>query len=146
MAKKSLLLVDADPRSLRVLEVSLRKAGYSVATCRDAPNALETVDLSQPDLILSDTRLPGTNGFELVEALRRRDDHKGVPFMFLSSDSSVESKVRGLELGVEDYLVKPIYIKEIITRINLTLQRQEREGLARRTSISNSPSFQSSSL
>ncbi|MCZ7677291.1 MAG: DUF4388 domain-containing protein [Sandaracinaceae bacterium] len=136
MAKKSLLLVDADPRSLRVLEVSLRKAGYSVATCRDAQSALETVDLSQPDLILSDTRLPGINGFELVQELRKREEHKGVPFMFLSSDGSVESKVRGLELGVEDYLVKPIYIKEIITRINLTLQRQEREGLARRTSIS----------
>ena len=136
MAKKSLLLVDADPRSLRVLEVSLRKAGYSVATCRDAGAALETVDLSEPDLILSDTRLPGMNGFELVEELRQAEDHQDIPVMFLSSDSSVESKVRGLELGVEDYLTKPIYIKEIITRINLSLQRQEREGLARRTSIS----------
>lgn len=135
MAKKSLLLVDADPRSLRVLEVSLRKAGYSVATCRDANSALETVDLSLPDLILSDTRLPGMNGFELVEELRRKEELNGVPFMFLSSEASVESKVRGLELGVEDYLTKPIYIKEIITRINLTLQRQEREGLARRTSV-----------
>jgi len=136
LAKKSLLLVDADPRSLRVLEVSLRKAGYSVATCRDAGAALETVDLSTPDLILSETRLPGMNGFELVGALRQKEEHETVPFMFLSSDSSVESKVKGLELGVEDYLTKPIYIKEIITRINLTLQRQERDGLARRTSIS----------
>ena len=136
MAKKSLLLVDADPRSLRVLEVSLRKAGYSVATCGDAGEALEMVELSTPDLILSDTRLPGVNGFQLVEELRRQVGHDKVPFMFLSSDASVESKVRGLELGVEDYLTKPIYIKEIITRINLTLQRQEREGLARRTSVS----------
>ncbi len=135
MAKKSLLLVDADPRSLRVLEVSLRKAGYSVATCGDAQEAISTVDLSPPDLILSDTRLPGLNGFQLVEELRRKDEHKTIPFMFLSSESSVESKVRGLELGVEDYLTKPIYIKEIITRINLTLQRQEREGLARKTSV-----------
>ena len=135
MAKKSLLLVDADPRSLRVLEVSLRKAGYSVATCRDATSAVEMVELSMPDLVLSDTRLPGTNGFELVEELRKHEEYRDVPVMFLSSDSSVESKVRGLELGVEDYLTKPIYIKEIITRINLTLQRQEREGLARRTSV-----------
>src|SRR5690606_32803182 len=112
------------------------KAGYSVATCRDAPSALETVELSPPDLILSDTRLPGTNGFELAEELRKREEHKSVPLMLLASDRAVESKVRGLELGVEDYLVKPIYIKEIITRINLTLQRQEREGLARRNSIS----------
>ncbi len=136
MAKKSLLLVDADPRSLRVLEVSLRKAGYSVATCRDAPSALETVELSSPDLILSDTRLPGMSGFDLVQQLRTRPDHRNIPSMFLSSDGSVESKVRGLELGVQDYLVKPLYIKEIITRIDLTLQRQAREGLARRSSTS----------
>jgi DNA-binding response OmpR family regulator len=133
VAQKSLLLVDADPRSLRVLEVSLRKAGYSVATCKDGPSALETVQLSPPDLILSDTRLPRMNGFALVEALRGAEETQDIPFMFLSSDDSVESKVRGLELGVEDYLTKPIYLKEIITRINLTLQRQAREGLARRS-------------
>ncbi|MBC7172109.1 MAG: response regulator, partial [Polyangiaceae bacterium] len=65
MAKQNLLLVDADQRSLRVLEVSLRKAGYSVATCSDASTAMEMVELSKPDLILSDTRLPGFDGFTL---------------------------------------------------------------------------------
>ncbi|MFW5926041.1 MAG: DUF4388 domain-containing protein [Myxococcota bacterium] len=129
MARQSLLLVDADPRSLRVLEVSLRKAGYSVATCGDAEQALEMVDLSKPDLILSDTRLPGMDGFDLVENLRQNPQYADIPFMFLSSDVSVESKVRGLELGVEDYLTKPIYIKEIITRVNLELQRRQRESL-----------------
>lgn len=127
MAKKNLLLVDADPRSLRVLEVSLRKAGYNVASCGDAEQALEMVELSRPDLILSDTRLPGMDGFDFVERLREQDDMANVPFMFLSSDGSVESKVRGLELGVEDYLTKPIYIKEIITRVNLELSRRQRE-------------------
>jgi DNA-binding response OmpR family regulator len=102
VAKQNLLLVDADQRSLRVLEVSLRKAGYSVATCADARGALEMVDLSKPDLIISDTRLPDMDGFALVERLRENADLVDVPFMFLSSDGSVESKVRGLELGVED--------------------------------------------
>jgi DNA-binding response OmpR family regulator len=116
VAKQNLLLVDADSRSLRVLEVSLRKSGYSVAACSDATGALEMMELSQPDLIISDTRLPGTDGFQFVEEIRKRPEWSGIPFMFLSSDVSLESKVRGLELHVEDYLTKPIYTKEIITR------------------------------
>jgi DNA-binding response OmpR family regulator len=136
VARQSLLLVDADPRSLRVLEVSLRKAGYSVATCGDAEQALEMVDISKPDLIISDTRLPGMDGFDLIQNLRQNPHYADIPFMFLSSDVSVENKVRGLELGVEDYLTKPIYIKEIITRVNLELQRRQREGLQERTSTS----------
>ena len=134
MAKQNLLLVDADPRSRRVLEVSLRKAGYSVATANDAAQALEMVELSTPDLILSDTRLPGgDDGFTLVERLRGEEEWSEIPFVFLSSDVSLESKVRGLELGV-DYLTKPIYIKEVITRVNLELQRKQREGIGERTS------------
>lgn len=132
MAKRNLLLVDADLRSLRVLEVSLRKAGYSVAACSDAESALETMALSKPELIISDTRLPQMDGFALVSALRERETLSDVPLIFLSSEVSVESKVKGLELGVEDYLTKPIYIREIITRVNLVLQRKQREGLEQR--------------
>lgn len=133
MAKQNLLLVDADPRSRRVLEVSLRKAGYSITAANDADQALELVGLSLPDLILSDTRLPGMDGFGLVEKLKSNDEWRDIPFVFLSSDVSLESKVRGLELGVE-YLTKPIYIKEVITRVNLELQRKQREGIGLRTS------------
>jgi DNA-binding response OmpR family regulator len=137
VARKSLLLVDADARSLRVLEVSLRKAGFNLATCGDGKTALETIELAPPDLILTDTRLPGMDGFQLVETLHANTDWSHIPIMFLSSDTSVESKVRGLQLGVEDYLTKPIYIKEIVARINLALQRSEREAVARpRTSLS----------
>ncbi len=131
MAKRNLLLVDADPRSLRVLEVSLRKAGYSVTTSGDVDGALELVELTEPDMILSDTRLPGKDGFALVAALKARPGWSDIALVFLSSDPSVESKVRGLELGVEDYLTKPVYIREILTRVNLVMQRKEREGLSR---------------
>ncbi len=129
MAKQNLLLVDADVRSLRVLEVSLRKAGYSVATSSDARGALELMELSKPDLILSDTRLPQMDGFAFIEAIRKSEELSDIPMIFLSSDTSVESKVKGLELGVEDYLTKPIYIKEILARVNVVLQRKRREGI-----------------
>ena len=136
MVKKNLLLVDADPRSLRVLEVSLRKAGYNVAAGIDARGALELIELSRPDLILSDTRLPDMNGFALIEEIRKHKEWADIPIMFLSSDPSVESKVHGLELGVEDYLTKPIYIREVLARVNLVLQRKQRVGLEERSGSS----------
>jgi DNA-binding response OmpR family regulator len=131
VAKRNLLLIDADQRSLRVLEVSLRKAGYSVTTSGDVDSALELIELAEPDMIIADTRLPGKDGFALVGELRARPAAQHIPLMFLSSDPSVESKVRGLELGVEDYLTKPVYIREILGRVNLVMERKEREGLGR---------------
>lgn len=138
MAKRNLLLVDADPRSLRVLEVSLRKAGYSVTTSGAVDAALELIELAEPDMIIADTRLPGKDGFALVAELRARPSVQHIPLMFLSSDPSVESKVRGLELGVEDYLTKPVYIREILGRVTLVMERKEREGRTTKTRFAGS--------
>ncbi|MGB5374647.1 MAG: DUF4388 domain-containing protein [Polyangiales bacterium] len=136
MTKQNLLVVDADPRSLRVLEVSLRNAGYNVAGCPSVGKAFEILHANKPDLILSDTTFNDMNGFEFVEQLRRNSDWAEIPFMFLSSDGSIESKIRGLELGIEDYLTKPIYIREVIARVGIELARQARAGLAHRSSDS----------
>ena len=134
MTKQNLLVVDADPRSLRVLEVSLRNAGYNVAGCPSVGKALEILHANKPDLILSDTTFSDMNGFEFVEQLRHNSEWAHIPFMFLSSDGSIESKIRGLELGVEDYLTKPIYIREVVARVGIELARQTRAGLAHKSS------------
>ncbi|MGB5811932.1 MAG: DUF4388 domain-containing protein [Polyangiales bacterium] len=133
MTKQNLLVVDADPRSLRVLEVSLRNAGYNVAGCPSVGKAFEILHTNKPDLILSDTAFGDMNGFEFVEQLRQNAEWSRIPFMFLSSDESIESKIRGLELGVQDYLTKPIYIREVVARVGIELARQTRDGLAQRT-------------
>ncbi|MCA9643949.1 MAG: response regulator, partial [Myxococcales bacterium] len=130
MAKKQLLLVDADPRSVRVLEVSLKKAGYSVTTAGDGADAFAKINFSTPDLILTDTRLPGLDGYELVRRLKEQPDLAGIPVLFLTSQKSVEDKIRGLELGVEDYLTKPIFVRELITRVNMLLARRTQERIA----------------
>ncbi|MEZ4374625.1 MAG: response regulator [Polyangiaceae bacterium] len=130
MAKKQLLLVDADPRSVRVLEVSLKKAGYSVTTAGDGADAFAKINFSTPDLILTDTRLPGLDGYELVRRLKEQPDLSGIPVLFLTSQKSVEDKIRGLELGVEDYLTKPIFVRELITRVNMLLARRTQERIA----------------
>src|SRR6478672_9653244 len=129
MAKQSLLLVDGDTKSLRVLEVSLKKAGFNVTTATNGQDAIGKVETAAPDLIISDTKMPEMDGFELVERLKRNPDWSQIPFIFLTAQSDVEDKIRGLELGVEDYLTKPIYIKELITRVKILLQKKERISL-----------------
>ena len=129
MAKQQLLLVDSDPRGVRVLEVSLKKAGYTVTTARDVEDALAKVDLSVPDLILTDTRLAGGDGFQLVRRLKDHPEWAAIPIVFLASDKAIEDKVRGLELGVEDYLTKPIFVRELLARVNLLLQKRSTERL-----------------
>ncbi|WP_242361268.1 response regulator [Anaeromyxobacter sp. SG17] len=132
MAKQHLLLVDGDPKSLRVMEVSLKKAGFSVTTAVNGRDALEKCAISPPDLILSDTKMPEMDGFELCRRLKEDDRHRGTPFIFLTGQKSVEFKVKGLELGVEDYLTKPIYIKEIVTRVKILLEKREKERLEKK--------------
>jgi DNA-binding response OmpR family regulator len=130
VAKQKLLLVDADPRSVRVLEVSLKKAGYSVTTAIDGLDALAKIESLTPDLVLSDTRLPKLDGYTLVRKLKERVEWSAIPIVFLTSQKSIEDKIRGLELGVEDYLTKPIFVRELIARVNLLLARRTQENIA----------------
>ncbi|MDQ2645925.1 MAG: DUF4388 domain-containing protein, partial [Myxococcota bacterium] len=133
MAKKQLLLVDADPRSVRVLEVSLKNGGYSVTTAGDGQDALAKIELSAPDLILTDTRLPRLDGYELVRRVKAHPEYAAIPVVFLTSQRSIEDKIRGLELGVEDYLTKPIFVRELLARVNLLLARRTHDKLATQT-------------
>lgn len=132
MAKQHLLLVDGDAKSLRVMEVSLKKAGFSVTTAIHGKDAIEKVQISPPDLVLADTKMPEMDGFELCKTLKSDERFKSIPFVFLTSQKSVEFKVRGLELGGDDYLTKPIYIKEIVTRVKMILQKAEKERIEKR--------------
>lgn len=126
MSKQSLLLVDGDTRSMRVLEVSLRKAGFTVTTAVSVNDALDKLGLHAPDLIISETTFPDGDGFELRRQVRGAPAWAQIPFIFLTAEGAIENKIRGLELGVDDYLTKPIYIKEIVTRINILLQKRQR--------------------
>ena len=127
VAKQHLLLVDGDAKSLRVMEVSLKKAGFQVTTAIHGKDALEKVQISLPDLVLAETRMPEMDGFELCKVLKSDDRFRHIPYVFLTSQKAVESKVKGLETGAEDYLTKPIYIKEVVTRVRMILTKVEKE-------------------
>jgi CheY-like chemotaxis protein len=131
-SKNRLLLVDGDPKSLRVLGVSLKKAGFEVTTATSGREAMALLDASLPDLIISDTDLDEMDGFELCSKIKARNEWSKIPFLFVSGRKSIEDKIRGLELGVDDYLTKPIYIKEIGIRVRTALQRAERERMESR--------------
>ena len=131
-SKRRLLLVDGDPKSLRVLEVSLKKAGFEVVTATQGNEALGALQAALPDLIISDTDLDGMDGFDLCRQIKAKPEWAKIPFLFVSGRKSIEDKIRGLELGVDDYLTKPIYIKEIGIRVRTALQRAERERLESR--------------
>ena len=130
--KNRLLLVDGDPKSLRVLDVSLKKAGFEVVTATSGREALAWLEAELPDLIISDTDLDEMDGFELCNRIKAKPDWAKIPFLFVSGRKSIEDKIRGLELGVDDYLTKPIYIKEIGIRVRTALQRAERERMESR--------------
>jgi CheY-like chemotaxis protein len=131
-SKSRLLLVDGDPKSLRVLDVSLKKAGFDVTAAMSGREALALLEASLPDLIISDTDLAEMDGFELCRQIKAHPDWTKIPFLFVSGRKSIEDKIRGLELGVDDYLSKPIYIKEIGIRVRTALQRAEREKMESR--------------
>ena len=130
VAKQTLLLVDADARSARLLEVNLRKAGYSVTTAVDGQDALEKLELSAPDLVLADTHLPKIDGYQLVRRMRDRPEWAPIPVIFVSAQRSIEDRIRGLELGVDDHLGKPVFVRELLSRVELVLARQTQESFA----------------
>jgi DNA-binding response OmpR family regulator len=132
MARQNLLIVDGDARTRRVLEVSLRKAGYSITVTDTMAQALQFLELTDPELIISDTRLPDGDGFEFCRLVKSHSRWGQIPFIFLTSATELEEKVRGLELGVDDYLTKPIYVKEVTVRVKMLLQRKQQERIGKK--------------
>jgi CheY-like chemotaxis protein len=114
------------------MEVSLKKAGFSVSVAANGKQAIEMADISPPDLLLADTSLPGLDGFELCRWMKGNERFKQIPIVFLTQEKGMEFKVKGLELGAEDYLTKPIYIREVVIRVRMILQRVEKERFERR--------------
>lgn len=124
----TLLLVDANPLSLRVLDVSLRKAGYDVVTATDAGDALTKLR-GVPDLLLTATRLRDSDGFALAKTLRERDGAADLPVIFLSGAESAEERERAGAMGVEDVLPKPVFVREMLARVQLLLARRVQQSV-----------------
>jgi len=117
MEKQNILLVDDDPNVLELLKRIFRKSGYQISTAMDANEALKSLQKHPPDLILLDLMLPGMDGYSLLEKIKDVSDWSLIPVVILSAKDGVEDKLRGLRLGVVDYITKPFDRKELLARV-----------------------------
>ena len=121
MAKAStILVVDDEPQIRRVMRATLTAEGYAIVEAQDGQEALEKFRSERPDLIILDMNMPGLDG---VEACREIRSSSNVPIIMLTVRSAEKDKVRALDAGADDYVVKPFGIQELLARIRATLRR-----------------------
>ena len=117
---RTVLVVDDEASILDVVSDYLRHAGFLVATARDGATALATARSLQPDLVVLDLGLPGIDGLDVTRELRRTSE---VPIIVLTARGDEVDRVLGLELGADDYLVKPFSPRELVARVRAVLRR-----------------------
>lgn len=118
----SVLVVDDDPGIRNALERGLRLEGFSVACVPDGAEALTSISAHAPDVVVLDVAMPEVDGVTVTRRLR--SDGNDVPICILSARDEVEDRVRGLEAGADDYLVKPFALPELVARLHALLRRR----------------------
>ncbi len=119
---KRILIVDDEPRYLRLLEANLRTEGYEVATAQDGIQAIDIFSSQPIDLILLDIMMPRLDGFATCQRIR---EYSTVPIIMLTAKGEEQDRVRGLDLGADDYLVKPFSATELLARVRAVLRRSQ---------------------
>lgn len=115
-----ILVVDDESTILETVEHKLRREGHTVFTADSAEEGMRVYRLVKPDLMLLDVMLPGRSGFEFAKAVRRDNQ---VPIIFLTARTSEKDRIEGLELGGDDYIVKPFSLAELAARVKSVLRR-----------------------
>ncbi|HID10542.1 MAG TPA: response regulator [Candidatus Latescibacteria bacterium] len=119
------LFVDDDRYMRTVAEFLLRREGYEVRTATNAEEALKALEHEVPDVIVSDVVMPGMDGYELCRRVREDPKMKEIPFIFLSAKVGPEDRVRGLDVGADDYVTKPFQPQELLAKLRVTFKRLE---------------------
>ncbi len=125
MATGKILIVDDDTNICELLRLYIAKEGFEASIANDGETALKMFDSVSPDLLLLDIMLPGLDGWQVCRELRKKSS---VPIIMLTAKGEVFDKVLGLELGADDYVVKPFETKEVVARINAVLRRSGRNS------------------
>ncbi|MBI2906151.1 MAG: response regulator transcription factor [Chloroflexi bacterium] len=116
----SVLVVDDEPRYIKLVEYNLQGSGYRVVTATCGNEALQRVARENPDLVILDIRMPGMDGYEVCQRIR---DFSVVPIIMLTAKGEDSEKVRGLRLGADDYITKPFSAEELLARVEAVLRR-----------------------
>ena len=124
MAKKNVFVVEDEEDILDLIRHHLTKEGFVVATATNGLEAAKAILRKPPDLILLDLMLPGLDGLEVCRQLKKDPKTAGVPILMVTAKDEESDVVTGLELGADDYVVKPFRMKELIARVRAALRRQ----------------------
>ena len=119
----TVLVVEDEPAQREVLGYNLEAEGFRVAKAENGEEALLLVDEEQPDIIVLDWMLPNVSGIEVCRQLKTRADTRNVPIIMLSARSEEVDRVRGLETGADDYVIKPYSVVELMARVRAQLRR-----------------------
>ena len=125
MAKQKILIVDDDNSIAELISLYLMKECFDTMIVEDGEKALEQFGQFQPNLILLDLMLPGIDGYQVCREIRRTSN---VPIIMLSAKGEVFDKVLGLELGADDYIIKPFDSKELVARVKAVLRRTQTQA------------------
>jgi DNA-binding response OmpR family regulator len=121
-----ILVADDDLPSVKLTAYLLEEAGYQVFKAYDGSSIVQTVEQNNPDLVLLDVTMPKANGFDICRQIRRTSD---VPIIFLTGRSQLQDRVMGLQIGGDDYLVKPFEPSELLARVEAVLRRRNSDML-----------------
>jgi two-component system OmpR family response regulator len=123
LAGKRILVVDDEPKIVRIVEAYLQRDGERVLTANDGRAALRLARSEVPDLVILDLMLPHLSGWDVCRELRRDVATADVPIIMLTARDEIADRVVGLELGADDYVVKPFDAKELVARVHAVLRR-----------------------
>ena len=121
-----ILVVDDDPSALDIVRIYLESRGYTVATAMDGKEALAKIEEVQPALVLLDVMMPGIDGWEVARIIKNHPNFHDVRVIMLTARSDFTDKHEGLRAGADDYIVKPIRLEELATRVERNLKARER--------------------
>lgn len=127
MTKKQILVIEDDFDILNLVDWHLRSEGFSVRTAQDGGKGLEAAIEHLPDLIILDLMLPGMDGLEICKSLKRNPKTEKIPVVMLTAKGEEVDRIVGLELGADDYIVKPFSPRELMLRVRAILKRLDSE-------------------
>ncbi|MCM8791111.1 MAG: response regulator transcription factor [Candidatus Omnitrophica bacterium] len=127
--KAHILIVEDDKNISKLVKFNLEKAGYECAVAASGEKAIEMLDAENFDLMILDIMLPGMDGYELCRTVREKERLKDIPLIMLTAKGEEVDRIVGLELGADDYIVKPFSPRELVLRVKAILKRGKVESV-----------------